>query len=286
MEKKNIRKKLIYFLILNSGLIFTAAGISLFKTPNHFALGGTSGLAIILAEIAPNLDVGGAMYIINGALLVLGFIFLGRNFAGSTIYASLALSTFVTLFEKIVPLDAPLTNDTLLELIWAVILPAVGSALVFNIGASTGGTDIIALILTKHTSLEIGKALLVSDFAITAATFWIFDIRTGLYCVLGLLAKTFLVDIVIDGINSRKDVTVISQESAKIEDFILHKLGRGATVTQAIGAFSQQEETVVETVLTRKQAVILRNYIRRVDKNAFITIVNSSEIIGKGFREI
>ncbi len=286
MDKRQLKQKLIRFLILNGGLIITAIGISVFKTPNHFALGGTSGLAILLATLFPKLNVGGAMLAINFVLLVLGFIFLGRNFAGATIYASVALSLYVELIELLVPLEEPLTQDVLLELIWAVILPAVGSAMVFNIGASTGGTDIIALILSKHTSMEIGKALFVSDFLITVATFWVYSVPTGLYCVLGLLAKTFLVDIVIDGINSRKNVTVISREAEKIENFILHKLGRGATVTKAEGAFTHQEETVVETVLTRKQAVLLRNYIRQVDKNAFITIVNSSEIIGKGFREI
>ena len=280
------REKILWFLILNLGLIFTAAGISIFKTPNHFAIGGTSGVAILLADLFPRLNVGGAMFLINLLLVVLGLVFLGRGFTGATIYASAALSAYVALFEQLVPLSAPLTDDTMLELIWAVILPAVGSALVFNIGASTGGTDIIAMILSKHSSLEIGKALLVSDFLITAATFWLFDVRTGLYCILGLLLKTFLVDIVIDGINSRKYVTVVSCKPDEIKSFILETLHRGATVSRAEGAFTHQPEQVITTALTRRQAVLLRNYIRKIDPHAFITMVNSSEIIGKGFREI
>ena len=280
------KDKILWFLILNLGLIFTAVGISIFKSPNHFAIGGTSGLAILLADLFPRLDVGGAMAIINLALVVLGFAFLGRGFAGATVYASAALSAYVALIERLFPLAAPLTDDTLLELIWAVILPAVGSALVFNIGASTGGTDIVAMILSKHSSLEIGKALLVSDFLITAAAFPLFGAKTGLYCMLGLLLKTFLVDIVIDGINSRKYVTVISSESEQVKTFILEQLHRGATVSHAEGAFSHRPEQVITTALTRRQAVLLRNFIRRVDPHAFITMVNSSEIIGKGFREI
>ena len=280
------KEKILWFLILNLGLIFTAAGISIFKTPNHFAIGGTSGVAILLADLFPRLNVGGAMFLINLLLVVLGLIFLGRGFTGATIYASAALSAYVALFEQLVPLSTPLTDDTMLELIWAVILPAVGSALVFNIGASTGGTDIIAMILSKHSSLEIGKALLVSDFLITAATFWLFDVRTGLYCILGLLLKTFLVDIVIDGINSRKYVTVVSCKPDEIKSFILETLHRGATVSRAEGAFTHQPEQVITTALTRRQAVLLRNYIRKIDPHAFITMVNSSEIIGKGFREI
>lgn len=283
---KTLKEKIIWFLILNAGLIVTAAGIALFKTPNHFALGGTSGVAIILASLFPTLNVGGAMFIINIILLIMGFTFLGRSFGIATAYASLALSGFVELFELLIPLEAPLTNDPLLELIWAVILPAVGSAIVFNIGASTGGTDIIAMILSKHSSLEIGKALLVSDCLIVVATFWLYDVRTGLYCVLGLVAKTFLVDMVMDGINSRKYVTVISKCPEDIERFIINKLNRGATLSEAEGAYSHQRETVITTVLSRRQATLLRNYIRTVDKGAFITMVNSSQIIGKGFMDI
>ena len=286
MEKRSLRGRLIYFAALNAGLIATAAGISIFKTPNHFVLGGTSGLAIILADLFPRLDVGSAMMIINLILLIVGFIFLGRGFGGATIYASVALSLFVSCFEWLVPLQGPLTNDTLLELVWAVILPAVGSAIVFNIGASTGGTDIVAMILSKRTTLEIGKALLLSDVLITAASFPLFGAATGLYSTLGLLMKTFLVDIVIDGINARKHVTVISQKPEEIKDFILQKLHRGATISQAEGAFSHKPEQVITTVLSRRQAVLLRNYIRRIDKHAFITIVNSSQIIGKGFQDI
>lgn len=287
MQKmKKIKEKITWFLILNAGLIFTAAGISIFKSPNNFAMGGTSGLSIILASLFENLNVSGAMLIINIILLVFGFAFLGKSFGLATAYSSIALSCFVGVFEYLVPLAEPITNDTMLELIWAVILPAVGSAIVFNIGASTGGTDIIAMILAKYSSLQIGKALLISDVLITLATFWLFDIRTGLYCVLGLLMKTFLVDIVIDSINVRKDITVISREPEKIEKFIIEKLNRSATLTEAEGAYSHQKETVINTVLSRRQAVALRNYIRSIDRHAFITIVNSSEIIGKGFKDI
>ncbi|HIV86543.1 MAG TPA: YitT family protein, partial [Candidatus Pygmaiobacter gallistercoris] len=115
------REKILWFLILNLGLIFTAAGISIFKTPNHFAIGGTSGVAILLADLFPRLNVGGAMFLINLLLVVLGLVFLGRGFTGATIYASAALSAYVALFEQLVPLSAPLTDDTMLELIWAVI---------------------------------------------------------------------------------------------------------------------------------------------------------------------
>lgn len=243
-------------------------------------------MAVILAYVWPHINVSGAMLLINLALVVIGFFFLGKTFGLSTIYSSLALSFYVWVFEKLIPLSAPLTDDALLEMLWAVILPGVGSAIIFNIGSSAGGTDIIAMILSKLTTLEVGKALLIPDFLITVLTFFVFDIKTALYSFTGLLMKTFLVDIVIDGINSRKYCTIISTRPEEVKTFILEKLNRGATVSLAEGAFTHRKETVITTVLTRRQAVYLRNYIRTIDKSAFIMMMNSSEIIGKGFREL
>lgn len=287
MQKKLFCKEnLHYFLLLNLGLVLTALGVHLFKTPNHFAIGGTSGLSIIGATLFPQLQVGDMMFVINAALILLGLAFLGRKAMGVTIYSSLALSAFVRLLEVVFPMSGPFTNETMLELLFAVILPAAGSAIVFNIGASTGGTDIVAMILSKYTSLEIGKALLVSDFFIAAAAIFIYDVRTGLFCILGLLMKAFLVDGVIESINTRKMITIVSQHSDEIAPFIMGELHRSATVYAAEGAYSHRPVKVLTTILSRREAMQLRNFIRRTDPEAFLSIVNSSETIGKGFRHI
>lgn len=285
IKKLLTREKLIYFLLLNFGLAVLAAGVHFFKAPNNFAFGGTSGISILISSLTP-FNVGTAMLLINAVLVVIGLVFLGPKRMGVTIYSSMALSVFVDLFERIWPMSAPFTDDKFLELCYAVILPAVGSAIVFNIGASSGGTDIVAMILSDKTSIEIGKALLLSDFLIALAAGGLYGVRTGMYCVLGLLAKAFVVDGVIENINIRKKITIVSQHPEEILEFIINDLKRGATVYTAHGAFSGRDEEVITTVLGRRQAVLLRNYIRRVDPASFITIVNSSETIGKGFRSI
>lgn len=279
-------KKIKTFLILNTGLILVAVGISLFKAPNHFALGGVSGLSIIFSRLFPALDVGTFMFIINTILVIIGFIFLGRDFGISTIYSSFALSFYVWGIGKLIPMNAPFTNDTLLELAYAVVLPAVGSAIIFNIGSSTGGTDIVAMILSKYIKIEIGKALLVSDFFIAFAAGIVFGVKTGLYSVLGLIIKAFLVDTVIESFNIRKLITIISKHPEEIKDYIINTLKRSATIHMAYGAYSHEQWQVITTTLSRRQAVELRNYIRKLDADAFITITNSSETIGKGFRAI
>ncbi len=280
----NLKKNVSFFLQLNLGLFLTALGISLFKTPNHFAFGGTSGLSILLASLFPKLNVGGFMWIINAVLVVLGFIFLGISRMGWTIYSSFALSFFVSLCEEVWPLSQPMTNDTLLELVFAVVLPAIGSAIVFDIGASTGGTDIVAMILSEYTSMEIGKALMFSDLLIVAGAAVRFGAATGLYCILGLFGKSLVVDGVIENINLRKVCTVVTTKPEAVQKYILYELKRSATVEQAYGAYTHRELFSIMTVLTRRQAVQLRNFLRKNDPKAFITIVNSSEIIGKGFR--
>ena len=273
-----------FFLLLNLGLILTALGIVVFKAPNHFALGGTSGISIIISTLNPGLPVGAIMWIVNAVLVVLGFIFLDRDSMGWTIFSSFALSAYVSLFEQLIPLSAPLTDDTLLELIFAVMLPGIGSAFVFNIGASTGGTDILAMILKKHTSLQIGTALLVADMGIVAWAAILYGPRTGLYCVLGLVAKALVVDQFIESVNTSKVISIIANDPQPIMDYIVRDLHRTATLRYERGGFSGRSFETIVTVLNRHEAVQLRNYVRELEPNAFITIVSSSEIIGHGFR--
>ena len=282
----NARKNINFFLLLNAGLFVTAAGIHLFKTPNHFAFGGTSGLSIILSTLFPSLPVGTFMWIVNAVLVILGFIFLGAKAMGWTIYSSFAISFYVSLCEIVYPMQGPLTKDTMLELCFAVILHAVGSAVVFNIGASTGGTDIVAMILNKYTSLEIGRALMVSDLGIVLVAAYLYGPQTGLYCILGMILKSTVVDSAIESLNLRKVCTVVTQNPDPVRAFIVQKLNRSATEQLASGAYTHEQTHVLMTVLTRHQAAMLRNFLRATDPHAFITIVNSSEIIGKGFRAI
>lgn len=272
-----------FFALLNVGLFLTALGTALFKAPNHFAFGGTTGLSVVLATLWPQWNVGGFMWLVNAVLVVLGFLFLGVRSMGWTIFSSFALSFYVSLCERLWPLEQPMTDDVFLELCFAVILPALGSAIVFNIGASTGGTDIIAMILHKYTSLEIGRALLVSDIGIVLWAAYLYGPATGLYCILGMILKSTVVDNAIESLNLRKVCTVVTAKPDCIRAFIVEELHRSATEERATGAFTHEEKWALMTVLTRQQAQMLRNFIRVHDPHAFITIVNSSEIIGKGF---
>ncbi len=279
-------EKIREFLFINLGLALVAAGIHFFKIPNHFATGGVSGIAIVTQHFFPNINVGPIMLIINILFLVAGYAMIGRNFGSKTVYSSLMLSAMVWFLDKIFPMNMPFTKVTMLELILAILLPAVGSAITFNQNASTGGTDIVAKVLNKLTDIDIGKALLIADFVITILAGFVYGIRIGMYSFLGLIFKAFLIDSVIENLNLRKQLVIISSKPDLIQNYILNVLHRGATVHIAHGAFTDHEEHVITTVVTRAQAVSLRKYIREIDPGSFITITNTSEIIGKGFRSI
>ncbi len=283
---KNTRNLIKDFLLINIGLILVGIGICMFKIPNNFATGGVSGLAIIISSFFPRIDVGPMMLILNILLMLVGYLFLGRDFGSKTIYSSFVLSGIVWFIQKIFPIKTPLTGDLMLELIYSIIFPAVGSAIIFNCNASTGGTDIIAKIISKFTKLDIGKTLLLSDFIIATGAGAVFGIRIGMYSILGLIIKSFMIDLVIEGLNVKKQMVIISSKACEIKSFIVNNIKRGATVYKAEGAFTNKQEEVISTVLSRRQAIRLRSFIRSVDRSAFITISNTSEIIGKGFRSI
>ncbi len=270
-----------YSIITLSTLVI-AIGIYFFKFPNNFTFGGVSGLSVVVGRVTP-LSPATSNFVLNLVLVVAGFVFLGRDFGIKTVYTSLLLSFSVSLLEKFLPLRHPLTDEPLLELIFAVLLPAFGSAVLFNVGASSGGTDIVAMILKKHTSVDIGRALLLSDALITLSAFFVFDIKTALFSCLGLLAKSFVIDSVIESINLSKYFSVVCSDPEPICNFIVQRLNRSATVCSATGAYSHHHKYIILTAMKRPQAVMLRQFIRKNEPEAFILISNTSEIIGKGF---
>lgn len=272
-----------YSLITLSTLMVTV-GVYFFKFPNNFTFGGVTGLSVVLGKITP-ISPSIMNLILNSVLLLLGFLFLGRDFAVKTVYSSILLSVGLPIMERLFPMKHPLTDQPMLELIFAIALPAFGSAVLFNIGASSGGTDIIALILRKYTSFDIGRAVLYSDVLITLSACLVFDIKTVLFSFLGLLTKSLVIDNVIESINLAKYFNIICSEPEVICNFIVTKLNRGATICEATGAFSHSHKYIVMTALRRPQAVQLRQFVKNVEPDAFILITNTSEIIGKGFHE-
>ena len=280
---KPIIKKISDFILLTVASFLIIVSTWLFKYPNNFTFGGITGLSIVLSR-AFDVPASTLNLVMNVVLLVIGVLVLGKVFAGKTLYVTILSTVGLSVLDKIYPITEPLTNEPVLEVLFAVAIPAVASAILFNMDASSGGTDIVAMLLKKYTTMEIGTAIFVVDFLITMSAFLVFDFQTGLFSLTGLFAKTLIMDGAIENINLCKYFTIITTNPKPICDYIHNTLHRSATIYKAEGAYSHTERTIVLVVLKRSQAVLLRRYIKEIEPTAFMMITNSSEIIGKGFR--
>lgn len=281
-EKKDIVKE--YFFITIGALLVTI-GVYYFKFPNNFCIGGVTGVGILLSSIlGGKISSGTIVLIINLVLLVIGYIVFGKDFGVKTTYGSLILSVGLKILEIVNPMKHPFTNEPVIELFFAVVLPGVGAAILFNLGSSTGGTDIIAMILKSKTNINIGQALLATDIILTLLTFPIFGMLTGLLSLAGLIMKSIIVDNIVEALNLCKYFTVICDDAEDICKFIINELNRSATVYDAKGAFTEHKKKIILTVMNRSEALQLQQYIKKNHPDAFILITNTSEIIGRGFR--
>ena len=285
-EKKNesIKKNIAEYAAMTSGALIMAAGIYFFKIPNGFSTGGVSGIATVLGGAVAGVSPAMLISLINAVLLIVGFVFIGRETGLRTVFCSVAFSGFTWLFEFLLPLSSPLTDQPFLELVYAILLSGVGAAIIFYCDASSGGTDIVALILKKYTSINVGIALLITDFLISASAFLVFGLKTGLYSLLGLFAKSFLVDSVIENLNICKAFTVITEKPEPIVDYIINVMKHSATSYDAQGEYTHTKKKVIITLCRRREAAKFKKKIQDIDPGAFVIVEHTSEIIGRGFR--
>ena len=231
-------QKIKSFLIITLSTFIMAIGVYFFKFPNNFCFGGVTGAAVVFAKITP-LSASTFSFIVNMVLLFVGFGFLGKDFAIKTTYATVLLSGLLVVFERLHPLSRPLSNEPMLELMFAIALPAIASALLFYEGSSSGGTDVIAMIVKKYAHVEdIGIALFITDLIMIIIACFVFDIKTALYSFVGLTLKSFMIDAVIENIMLRKSIMITCDDKDSICDFIITKLNKSATIVNATGAYS------------------------------------------------
>ncbi|WP_430885425.1 YitT family protein [Fusibacter sp. JL216-2] len=276
-------KKIRDFAILNIGILATAVGLHYFLIPANLAVGGVTGFAMVVNAYLPFISIGTCMFIMNILLFVLAFLLIGKEFGANTIYSSFALTGLIALLEGLTPLSAPLVSDLMINLIYGIVIQGIGMGILFHQNASTGGTDIIAKILNRMFKIDIGKSLLLSDFLVTLMAGMAFGPVLGMYAVLGIVINAAVIDNLIEGLNRKISVSVISKDYKQIQKFILEDLERGATLYRAQGAYSGEEKAVVNSILSRREFVRLKQYVHQQDKMAFVTASNIKEVLGEGF---
>ena len=275
------------YSIITIGTILIAIGVYFFEFPNHFSTGGVSGTAIIINRLFGKFSPSQIAAALNIFLLLVGFLMLGKGFAVKTVYSSMLLSFLLNIFEWTIPLYKPLTNQRFLELFMDMIFISIGSALIFNEEGSSGGTDIVVLIIQKFLRLNIGKSLLIVDFFIICGAFAVLGVETGLFSLFAVIARALVIDNAIESLKVSKFFLIITQKDREILEYIINGLNRSATIfNNCKGAYQNEPKKAIVSVVGKKQAVLLKHKITELDPEAFTIIGTSSDIIGKGFPTI
>ena len=269
-------------MYMNAGIVLIACATYFFLVPNRFVTGGMTGLATILGTALPVLNTSQWLICLNILVLVVGFIFLGKMTGMWTVYCSLGYSSLMLIFEEVFPrsslpfTNGTLTDETFMELCVGILIYAIGTAIIFYAGASSGGMDIMALILQKYVKVDVGKAVLyVNTFIACGSIFFLPGVERAILSLVGLFANAFIIDSVIDNFNSCKYFVVITDKTELVSEYIMNTLHHGVTVSDAVGAYTQTKKGMVHTVCRRYEAIKLRAAIKKIYENAFIVITTS-----------
>ncbi len=286
-ENKSVKKERIArFLMINFGVIIMALGLYFFLIPPHLATGGITGASIIISNFAPNINIGFIILALNLILFILAYIFIGKEFLGYTMYSSFLLSILIAILEAVVAIKEPLVDDLLLNLIYGILIQAIGIAIVFYYDASTGGTDIIAKIINKYTGMAIGKALFIADSFVSLGAGLTFGISFGMYAFLGILINGLVIDKVISGFESRVKVEIISNNPDIITNFIKDDINRGFTFVSGKGGYTSENKKIINVILRRREYLKLIHFINKSDQSAFVVISNVHDVYGLGFKSL
>lgn len=278
-KTKDIRS----FLVITFGVIILVLGLYFFLMPVDLAAGGITGLGMVLSHFFPSIPVGILMTILNIILFIVAFLVIGPEFGGYTVYTSFLISGLIYLLEIFLPMSGPIVDDLFINLIYGILIQGVGLAIVLNAGTSTGGTDIIAKIISNLTHLEIGKSLFLADFLIVIGAGLAFGMELGLYALLGVLLNSTVIDKLIAGFNTKIKLVIISEKEAEISRYIIQELNRGVTLLYGAGGFSNTEKRVINTVVSRREYIKIKNFVKDLDPKAFIWVNIVNEVFGEGF---
>ncbi|OON97075.1 MAG: hypothetical protein ATN36_04190 [Epulopiscium sp. Nele67-Bin005] len=271
-----------------AGSASVAIGLHYFWAPAQLAGGGVSGLAIVLNAVFPALPISFAVFLLDSFMFTIGFLVLGKSFGIKSITSSFSIVIVMRILEVFSPNMMPLSDDTLILLIFGGLFMAFGQGVIFAQGASSGGTDIVAKIISKYTHLNIGTSLIFADMAVVLFATQVFGISKGLYAALGVLLTSVLIDYFISGFSVERYMMIIPSSpiyGEGISKYILENLERGATTYEAKGAFSQDKKSVITTIVDRREFIKVKQFIQSYDKDAFVNVQNLHEVLGNGFHK-
>jgi uncharacterized membrane-anchored protein YitT (DUF2179 family) len=270
-------------LLILSGSIIMGIGYALFLIPFHLVPGGLSGISIMLNYLF-HLPVGLVIIVLNIPVLLISYRFLSRKYVFTTLAGMLSSSLLIDFFNQV--LNWPKgTENMLLASIYGGLLLGLGLGLVFRGEASTGGSDVIGLILNKYLGVSVGMGIMITDFIIISASGLVFrQLEAPLYGYIVLFISSRVIDLVLEGWNFSKLVIITSSQPELIADFILHQLDRSGSALKSRSLYLNRDGEIIITVIHRKQLAELKSFIRRTDPEAFVIVNDTYEVLGKGFK--
>lgn len=281
MKSQNNKFKCIReFSIITFGMMLVSAAVYFFMVPGNIVVGSISGLGLVLSEVT-GIRLSFLTFALNAILLLIGFIFVGRDFGAKTVYTSMLLPIFLWVFEKTCSITKSITGNQVFDLVTYILIVALGQAILFHVNASSGGLDVVAKILNKFFHIELGKAITTAGLITAMSSIFAYDISTLIISLLGTYANGIAVDYFIDGFNKRKRVCIISDDYREIQKYIIHDLKRGATLYIAQGAYDEKHRTELVTILTQQEYRMLLSYLHTCKKDVFVTVSTVNEVIGK-----
>lgn len=276
VKNKNIVKE---YVVLVSAMLIVASAIYFFMMPGNVVVGSVSGLAMVLVHLIP-VPMSVMTFFLNVLCLAIGFLLVGKEFGAKTVCCTLLLPLYLYIFEMLFPNNQSLTDDAVLDALCFIVIVSVGQSLLFNENASSGGLDIIAKVLNKYFRLELGTGVAVVGMLTVMSAMLVYDTRT---LVIGLLATYFngiVLDEYVGGFARKKKISIISDHTEELRQYIINDIKRGATMYTARGGYDKQEKQELVTILNKNEYAELMKYIQRKDLKVFVTVSTVSEVIG------
>jgi uncharacterized membrane-anchored protein YitT (DUF2179 family) len=270
------------YLVITLGVLIFNLSLDWFLVPNRIAAGGLSGVAVLL-NARLGWPVGPVFLALNVPLFLAGWRFLGGgSFVTRTLYATLLVGATV---DPLAVLAKPLTHDAVLATVYGGLLGGFGVGLVYRYRGSTGGTDIIALLVNRFSGISVGLGQLLADGVIVLASGIVLNLQLALYALIAIYLSTKVLDGVLEGFSNMRLAHIISDNPEPITRAVLFKLNRGATILEGRGAYTQQERQILMVAITQREISQLKEIVAEVDPDAFIIIGNAAEVLGHGFKQ-
>ncbi|MCJ8011332.1 YitT family protein [Paenibacillus sp. KQZ6P-2] len=268
------------FIFITAGAVLMAVALEVFLVPNDIIDGGITGISIVLSKIT-TLPLGIFLFIINLPFLFLGYKLIGKTFAISTLYGIVVMSVMTQILHDV----QPFTNEKILAVLFGGLILGLGVGLVIRFGGSLDGTEIVAILLSKKTRIPVGQIIMIMNVFIFIIAGFVFGWDSAMYSIFAYYMASKVMDIVVEGLNESKSVTIISSEYEEISQTIRDRLGRTTTFIYARGGYSGEETQMIYCVVTRLELSKLKSLVHEIDPKAFIAIEHVSDVLGGNFEK-